>query len=164
MLGERLGRRHASLEQVIYAEDSMVLIVREDHPRIQSEPDLESILQEQFVICHDLFTRYADHAVSNLFESARQRAALEVPHALLLPHVVTRTDLLSMVVRSMAESYDEEFPIRHFPLPIQMPRNRSYMIWHQALSQDPGHKWLREQVMAVGEDLGVRHGVGREPH
>jgi DNA-binding transcriptional LysR family regulator len=145
----------ASLEQVIYAEDSLVLIARPEHPRIQSKPDLESLLREQFVMVYDLLTKFDDSSVSNLFESARQRTALEVPHALLLPHVVTLTDLVSIVVKSMAESFVAAFNLRHYPLPLTLPKNRSYMIWHQVMAQDPGHLWLREQLMALGKEMGI---------
>lgn len=143
------------LEQVMYAEESLVLIARSGHPRIQSQPDLESLLREHFVMVYDLLTKFDDSSVSNLFESARQRTALEVPHALLLPHVVTRTDLVSIVVKSMAESYSESFDLCHYPLPMTLPKNRSYMIWHQAMSRDLGHRWLREQLMMLGKEMGI---------
>jgi hypothetical protein len=29
------------------------------------------------------------------------------------------------------------------------------MIWHQVMAQDPGHLWLREQLMALGKDMGI---------
>jgi len=139
----------AQLEQHLYDENHLVFIVRDDHPRIQAEPCLEALLAEQFVTAYDLLSTTGDGTLGNMLEGVRERTEMEVPNALLLPHVVRQSDLLAVMPREMAEVFEQTYPIRHYPLPIPVPTIRTYMIWHRTMTADPGHHWLREQLLKL---------------
>ena len=76
---------------------------------------------------------------------------MEVPNALLLPHVVRQSDLLALMPREMAELFVETYAIKYYKLPVVVPPIRTHMIWHRAMTADPGHRWLREQLERLKE-------------
>jgi DNA-binding transcriptional LysR family regulator len=79
----------------------------------------------------------------------QRRVALTVPSFLLAPIVLTQTDCIATLPRRLVEmfqqitdlvAYEPPFPQRKFPLG---------MLWHQRLTKDPGHLWLRNTLKAV---------------
>jgi DNA-binding transcriptional LysR family regulator len=141
------------LEQTPYDEHHLVVIAHTAHPRIQAAPDIEALLAEQFVTAYDLLSPDGEGDLGNMLEGVRERTELEVPTALLLPHVVRQSELLAVMPRAMAENFMSIYPVRDYPLPIGVPPIRTYMIWHRSLTADPGHRWLREQLLKLKSAL-----------
>jgi len=137
------------LEQPIYDENQWVLIARGDHPSIQQDPSLDTLLAEQFVTAFDLLTHASEGTLGHMLEGVRERTKLEVPNALLLPHVVIQSDLLALVPEEMAARFIEIYPIQQFRLPVPVPPIRTHMIWHRSMTSDLGHRWFREQLELV---------------
>ena len=135
------------LDYQAYDENHLAVIVRRDHPRIQAEPDLERFLAEQFVTAFDLLAGSSEGDLGNMLEGVRERTEMEVPNALLLSHVVRQSDLLAVIPREMAVAFTGLYDIRHYPLPIDAPPIRTFLVWHRGLTDDPGHRWLRQQLL-----------------
>lgn len=79
----------------------------------------------------------------------KRRVAFTVPSFLLAPIVLAQTDYIAVLPRQLVEmfqqmtdliAYEPPFPQRKFPLG---------MLWHQRLSKDPGHLWLRNTLKEV---------------
>jgi DNA-binding transcriptional LysR family regulator len=134
------------LEQPVYDENHLVVIASDHHPRIQSDPSIEALLAEQFVTAYELLSSSSEGALGNMLEGIRERTEMEVPNALLLPHVVRQSNLLAVMPREMADVFAKIYSIRLFNLPVEVPPIRTHMIWHRAVNDDPGHRWLREQL------------------
>ena len=39
--------------------------------------------------------------------------------------------------------------------PFEIPRMRLKMVWSPLLQRDPGHKWLRQMIKSVSEEIAV---------
>ena len=81
------------------------------------------------------------------------RVMPEVPTVLMLPLVVSQTDLLALTSRQMAEQIASTFGVRGYEVPIPIPEPVMYMIWHPSRRNDPAHRWLLQQCLAVAEEL-----------
>jgi DNA-binding transcriptional LysR family regulator len=81
-----------------------------------------------------------------MLEGIRERTEMEVPNALLLPHVVRQSNLLAVMPKEMADVFAKIYSIRSFKLPVEVPPVRTHMIWHRAVNDDLGHRWLRDQL------------------
>lgn len=139
----------AKLEHITYDQNQLVLIARTDHPRIRTSPSTEDLLGEQFVTAYDVFTHNASHELNCTLALIRDRTVLEVPNALLIPQVVRQSDLLAVVTAEMAKSFSQYLPIQAFVLPFAVPALDIHMIWHHSQTQEPEHKWLRQQLLEV---------------
>ncbi|MEZ5649852.1 MAG: LysR family transcriptional regulator [Burkholderiaceae bacterium] len=76
----------------------------------------------------------------------RQRVQFEVPYFTLLPQLVTGTDLISLVPRSLTETFAEELELQVFAPPFQLPRMDLAMIWARGREQQPEQEWLRAAI------------------
>jgi DNA-binding transcriptional LysR family regulator len=139
------------LEQIPIWESRLCVLVKSDHPRIHENPSLDALLQERFVDVHETGIATEDENMKSLVNAIRQRRAMEIPNAAVLPFVLESTDLVAVSTVKMAEVICQRFAVRHFPLPIPLPSFSSHLIWHPAMTADPAHTWLREQFMAIAQ-------------
>jgi DNA-binding transcriptional LysR family regulator len=72
-----------------------------------------------------------------------------VPHFLAAPHLVATTDLVLTVAERAARIFERLLPLEILTPPLELPRTRVSMIWHQRQDADPAHRWLREWLSAT---------------
>ncbi len=131
-------------------DEAMVVIARRDHPRVGDRLSLDEFFAESHVVlsvASDLRER-----IETLLQHAgrRRRIAAEVLHHPAVPHLVTVSDALAIVPRSVAELPLHADHIRQVVPPFPLAPIPLYAIWPQLLDTDPGHRWLRERVVALG--------------
>lgn len=85
----------------------------------------------------------------------RRRVALSVPHFLVAPHVVARSDLVWTAPESMARSFAQLLPLVVRPLPLRIEGFVMLQLWHERHQRDPAHVWLRRQVAAAARGSGA---------
>ncbi len=68
---------------------------------------------------------------------------LRARHYGALPEIVTRTDLLALVPLMYARSLAPRYEVRVWELPELAPEYEVRMLWHQSVTGDPAHAWLR---------------------
>jgi len=73
-------------------------------------------------------------------------AVVRARHYGALPELVTCTDLLAIVPRMFADSLAPRYAVRVWELPGHGPHHDVRMVWHQSVSNDSAHAWLREHV------------------
>jgi DNA-binding transcriptional LysR family regulator len=66
-----------------------------------------------------------------------------------MPPMVQRTDLIGFMPRRFAEMVAPLFELDIHEVPINMPDQHMYMTWHVNSEHDPGHRWLRETMLAA---------------
>jgi LysR family transcriptional activator for leuABCD operon len=138
----------SGLDHAVYDNNKLVLIAKSSHSRINKDPTTDEILKEKFVTANDVFTA-GTIDLGDMNEILKDRTVLEVPNALLIPQIVKQTELLAVVTAEMAYAFSQYLPVRQYALPFDVPRLPIYMVWHHAMSNDPGHIWLREQLMNI---------------
>lgn len=66
--------------------------------------------------------------------------------------VVQESELV-LVAPSSLTARAERFGLREVRLPAELPRHRLTLVWHPRLDADPGHVWLRAELVAATEVL-----------
>ena len=82
-----------------------------------------------------------------------RRIALIVPHFLSAPLIVANTDMVLSLPERIARQFVGLAPLSILPVPIDLPVYELVMIWHPLRENDPAHRWLREQILAVCQTL-----------
>jgi len=72
---------------------------------------------------------------------------VRVPHFLVVPMILARTDLIVTVPSRVAAVFAQGGNFKVLPLPLRMPSFEVRLHWHQRFHQDPANRWLR-QLMA----------------
>jgi DNA-binding transcriptional LysR family regulator len=64
--------------------------------------------------------------------------------------IARQSDLIALVPNSCLGSGDPSMEgLSIFPLPVRTPDIAISAMWHPRMDADPGHRWLRETVVAT---------------
>ncbi|MEZ4451915.1 MAG: LysR family transcriptional regulator [Nannocystaceae bacterium] len=135
-------------------EDWLVSMVRADHP-ILARP----ITLAAFVRWPHVRGRLVDggpSAVDLLLEEAdvRRHVQLRLPHFLAAPAIVSATDLVFTMPRSLAETLAPHWPVALFSPPLPRVAYTVELVWSRHVDAEPGHRWFRGLVLEAARALG----------
>lgn len=101
---------------------------------------------------------------SALAEVGLQRlVALLVPSAFAALIAASRSDLVACVPERVARAMAPSLKLNIFALPLPLPSNITRMAWHPRYNADAAHRWLRECLVRVLDDPGLKGIVVRTP-
>jgi DNA-binding transcriptional LysR family regulator len=91
----------------------------------------------------------------------RRRVAVQVPTFLLVPHILVGTPYVATVPTRIARRLCQGHPLRMTPPPIAIPGFTICQAWHEVHRNDPGHRWLRQEVSRAASELDLSAVHGR---
>lgn len=135
----------AGLVQRKIAEDGFASAVRDDHPLVGQRLEIETFIGLRHLVVDPQGQGQASLVDLALRKLGRQRdVAMRIPHFMGAPFIVARSDLLLTAPRSLLLHFGRLLPLRIFEPPIELPDVRTMMTWHERVSDDPAHAWLRD--------------------
>ncbi|AHJ75394.1 LysR family transcriptional regulator [Kosakonia sacchari] len=137
----------ASLHQRLLFTERYVLAGRLGHPALKHRPSLKQFCQLEHVIVSPEgggFQAATDDALAA--RGLTRNVVLSVPHFLFMLDVLARTDLVAVLPERLVANTGA---LQVVDPPLDLPGFDMLMLWHERLHRDPGHKWLRQQVLAV---------------
>ncbi len=78
-----------------------------------------------------------------------RRVSVQVPNFLSVPYLLVGTQRVATIPRRLAERFVEHYPLRMLEPPISVPETSMCLAWHELHRDDPGHAWLRAQLLAT---------------
>jgi DNA-binding transcriptional LysR family regulator len=145
--------------QALFDRDFACLVSRK-HPRATpARWSLERFLAEPHLVVSP------EGRVEELFERSlresklSRRVLLSVPHTFAMPAVVSSSDLIATVSRSVASALEKYPNLRVLPLPVPGPRIRIALHWSARFAQDPAIMWLRALIQEIFEENAGRGNV-----
>jgi DNA-binding transcriptional LysR family regulator len=81
-----------------------------------------------------------------------RRITLRVPHFLVAPAIVARTDLVLTVPRRVLETVDTS-RLRTAEPPLPLHSFAVHLVWHRRAERDPGATWLRDCITASARSV-----------
>jgi len=150
-------------EAELLFDDAYTCVVRRSHPRVKQRLTLESWLE----LGHVLVSQQsgARGSVDRALEARglTRKIGAQVSHFLLVPLLVARTDLVAAISESVADAFAAPLGLRRFPPPVPLPAGRVGQVWHEQMTADAGHRWLRGIIRdVVGTGRGARSAHGRQ--
>jgi DNA-binding transcriptional LysR family regulator len=148
-----MGLEHsASIRSETLLRDRMVCLMRRHHPIKRGRLTFDSfIAQEQIkVSMSPTDLRFVDDVLAE--RGHRRRIALNVPHWLVVPHVLKKTDLLAVMPRHLAAVLMDD-GLRMEDLPFDSAPFDWMLYWHRRYDQSNANGWLRDRIRAVCSDL-----------
>jgi len=140
-----LGSDH---EHTVLYEDVYVVAARRDHPALR---DGTIDLDDWLAADHVVVTSQAegptgvDRVLADMGRS--RRIALRIENTNLVPAIVRATSLLALVDQRVARRFGGDVVV--VPPPIALPVGTVRMVWAARMHDDPGLRWLREQITSV---------------
>jgi len=134
------------LHHRILFTERYVLVARRRHPQLKGKITLDTLSRLDYVVVSPEgggFRGATDGALESL--GYKRKVVLSVPHFLIVPQVVARTDLVAMLPSRLVTERSDR--IRVIEPPIRIPPFEMAIVWHERTHADARQTWLREQVM-----------------
>ncbi len=68
------------------------------------------------------------------------------------PHILATTDLIALLPGDFARCAAQYYPLEIYDAPFELPEQQIYMTWKKGRNNDPGHRWLRQQISSIYRD------------
>ena len=143
----------AACYQRLLFDETFVCAVRRGHPATRQRLTLDRFCAMDHLLIAPRGTPggYVDDALTA--RGRTRRVALAVPHFLIVPHVIARTDLIVTLASRIAAAFAESHGLATLRPPVDVPGFAIHMIWHERAHGDAAQRWLRDQLAAVAAEL-----------
>ncbi|MDO6764662.1 LysR family transcriptional regulator [Agarivorans sp. 1_MG-2023] len=152
LLIEAESNRYPNLRSQVVMQDKLAVVCRAQHPRISgSEINLEQYLSEQHVIHsqpEQKFGYLGDMGIAGLTE---RRVAWQASGIMDMLPLIAQSDCMGILPERLASQHCQHFglkPLHANFLPAQIVVS---MYWHPSRTNDPAHRWLRDQCLLSGQ-------------
>ncbi len=71
----------------------------------------------------------------------------------MIPRFLVGTTRIATVQTRMARQFEQAMPVRLYEPPMETPRLTEVLQWHKYRDEDPGVKWVRDQIVAVAQAM-----------
>ena len=133
-------------------EERYVFIARSNHPVVQGRVDIETYCALDHVVVSPRgsgFIGPADIALGEL--GLTRRVALSVNNFLLVPAIVSRSDMVALVPRRMMKELTAGFLV--LEPPFSVPGFSISMVWHDRTNATPSQRWLRDELLTTSRSV-----------
>jgi DNA-binding transcriptional LysR family regulator len=143
------GDPRAGLYQRRLFDEKFMCVVRAGHPLASQRMTLNRYLAYPHVLIAPRGRpgSWIDDHLESM--GKRRRIAVGVPHFLVAPYLLGRSDLILTVAARMAEVFGRERGVAVVDPPLEMPGFTLAAWWHERTHHDAAHRYLREQLAAV---------------
>ena len=140
-------------QQKLFDENEMC-IARKTHPIIRN-----TITLQQFLECaHIDFTAHQGISEMGVVDKVLQekkykrKIVLQVSNSKTVAEVISKTDLIGVMVERLARSLASFRSLQVLPIPFEMPKLEMTQYWHARNHNDPGHRWLRNLIRNIAKE------------
>ncbi|MBE0612582.1 MAG: LysR family transcriptional regulator [Burkholderiales bacterium] len=128
--------------------ERIVSVVRRDHPGVGAHLTLDTFCSLEHIrvsVPGSGFSTQIDGALAAL--GRKRRVRLSVPHFLLVPEILARSDMISALPERLARGYAKK--LRIFEPPLDLEGFTVGEIWHERNERDPAQQWLRDALLEL---------------
>ena len=133
------------LQQPLFSEH-YVCMMRAEHPLVGAKISAKQFREAAHVLVSYVGTGHQVIEDTFVQQGLNERIAARVPHFLVVPMILARTDLIVTVPSRVAALFAQLGNFKVLKLPIEMPSFEVRLHWHQRFHQDPANRWLREAM------------------
>ena len=127
----------------------LVVIARRGHPQIGKSLNVETFMKLKHMMLIPELRNVAHVDKDMAANRVERKGAYMVGKMWSMPPMVERTDLVAIIPRWFAVEVSHNFDIEFYKVPIPLAEQHMYMMWHRKNEHDPGHRWLREILLAA---------------
>nr|WP_240516864.1 LysR substrate-binding domain-containing protein [Marivivens niveibacter] len=131
---------------------------RSDHPLLRrgQSLSLDDLLDFSHVVVSSTGDpRAAFDAVLERQGRSRNIAAT-IMNFTMVPELLLRSDLIGVFTHRTSTYLTERYTLSIAPVPIEVAPNANHLIWHRRYSNDPAHRWLRDELRREWERSGAK--------
>jgi DNA-binding transcriptional LysR family regulator len=140
---------HCSAELLM--EENLFCVFRRDHPILRRGKhfDIKAVLSYPHVVVS------ASGQGSAIFDELlkrnglSRRALVAVTNFTAVPALLGGSDMIGVFTKLAADVFQTSFGLAKRPVPLEIGKIATQMVWPLRYDRDPRHLWLRQQIKAV---------------
>jgi DNA-binding transcriptional LysR family regulator len=140
----------AAMRQRRLFEEEYVVVARQEHPAVRGVLDLDLFCALDHVVVSPQGGGFAGPTDAALEAIGRRRTvALSTSGFLIVPEIVSRSDMIALIPRRIADGWSDRVQVLEPPLHI--PGFVIASIWHERTTNHPAQSWLRDRLAALAQ-------------
>jgi DNA-binding transcriptional LysR family regulator len=141
----------AAMRQRQLFREEYAVIARQGHPAVQSRLSLDVFCALEHVVVSPEGGGFSGPADAALEAVGRRRTvALSTSGFLIVPEVVSRSDMIALIPRRIADGWSDRVQVVEPPLTI--PGFTIASVWHDRTTNHPAQRWLRERLKTLAAE------------
>jgi len=138
----------AAMRQRRLYDEEYVVVARQGHPTVRGVLDLDLFCALDHVVVSPQGGGFAGPTDAALEAIGRHRTvALSTSGFLIVPEIVSRSDMIAVIPRRIANGWSDRVQLLEPPLHI--PGFAIAAIWHDRTTSHPAQSWLRDRLAAL---------------
>jgi DNA-binding transcriptional LysR family regulator len=132
-------------------EENLFCVFRRDHPILKRGRafDIAAVLSFPHVV-----VSASGHGTAIFDELLKRhglsrRALVAVTNFTAVPSLLGATDMIGVFTKLAADAFQKSFGLAKRPVPLDVGKIATQMVWPLRYDRDPRHLWLRQQIKAV---------------
>jgi DNA-binding transcriptional LysR family regulator len=144
----RAHTRATGMFEKVAFEESFTCVMRAKHPLAKSKLTLARYCETPHLMVAPGGTpgSFVDDALAAVGRT--RRVAIAVPHFLVVPYVIEATDLVATLATRIAVLFAKTLDLVLLPPPVEIPKFKIALVWHERNHHDAAQRWFRDQILA----------------
>ena len=126
-----------------------VIVSRRNHPQIGKSLDSETFMRLGHVALIPELRGHVNIDRDITTRAGARRIVYMVNRVWSVPAIIGNTDLVTILPRRFAEYVAPIFDLAIHQSPVPISEQEFHLMWHEKNNDDPGHRWLRESILAA---------------
>ncbi len=151
-----LDGKPGHLQAEFLMNESLFCVFRRDHPivRRRGRFDIRAVLSYPHLVVSATGTGRAIFDDLLARRGLRREALVAVTNFTVVPQLLHNSEMIGVFTSLAADVFRRSFGLTTRPVPIDVGRIFTNMVWQARHDGDKKHQWLRDQIKAVYRDLG----------
>ncbi len=122
-----------------------------NHPKIGTRLSLKQFKAAEHILVVPLGPSQHRRNIERTLTSraVNARIAVQITHFHGVLALITSTDLIATIPRSLAHSMASYAKVKVLPTPIPFPKTRLSLYWHERFHREPGNVWMRGEYIRL---------------
>ncbi len=139
------------IRSVAIDQYDLVIVARRGHPGIPGKLDAATYRMLWHITLNRELQAVANVVKDMVANAVTRHAPYRVSKLWSKPAIIESTDLIGLLPRRFAEHAAARYAIDIHEVPVPMPAQHIYLMWHERNDDDPGHRWLREAIIQAAK-------------
>jgi DNA-binding transcriptional LysR family regulator len=148
-----VARSPAGLMSETLFADVFVCVVASRHPVKARQFSLKQYLSYPHVVVDVLSGQQTPVDLPLAARALKRRVGLVIPYFVPAVLAVAQSEMILTTPRRLALRLEKSAGVRLIKPPYELVGFEYEMTWHGRLTDDPAHRWFRDQVRAVAREL-----------
>lgn len=128
------------------------VVCKRRHPHLDRPLDLDLYCElPHAIVGRGRGPGVVDDALGKLGRS--RRITLVIPYFMATSAILERTEHLITLPEGLARQLVRGRRLEPHDCPVRLPTGRVHAIWHERFDQEPGARWLREQLIIARDQI-----------